>query len=111
MQVLKDNPYIDFLGTTRNNEYFRMVLWKRLHLLTKITPRFLLVKFIFVVPTVIFKSNIISEVGYFDENQRFAEEGDYFIRIANKYNCYLLNESLVITGSGKRSFWGFRLIG
>ena len=52
----------------------------------------------------IFKNKILSNIGFFDENQRFAEEGDYWIRICNKNNCYLLNESLVITGGGKPSF-------
>ena len=63
-----------------------------------------MVKFIFVIPTVIFRKKIISDVGYFDEAQKYAEEGNYFLRIAQKYNCFLLNESLVITGNGKPHF-------
>ena len=70
----------------------------------KISPKLLLVKFIFVVPTIIFKKEIISTIGYFDETQKYAEEGNYFIRIAQKFNCFLLNESLVITGGGKDHF-------
>jgi glycosyltransferase involved in cell wall biosynthesis len=104
MQIFTENPQIDFLGTTRNDEYFKKILWKEFHLLTKISAKFLMVKFIFVVPTVIFKSSIINDIGYFDDHQRYAEEGKYFIAIANKYNCYLLNESLVTTGSGKAHF-------
>ncbi|MNH90300.1 hypothetical protein D3C73_428360 [compost metagenome] len=64
----------------------------------------MLFKFVFVTPTVIFRREIIDRVGYFDESQRFAEEGNYFIRVANACNCYLLNESLVITGGGKHDF-------
>jgi hypothetical protein len=79
--------------------------------LTKITPRLLLYKFVFVVPTVIFKRSILDTVGYFDENQRYAEEGNYFIRISNRFNCYLLNESLVLTGGGKAHFGGSGLTG
>lgn len=111
LQILQDHPEIDFLGTTRNGEYFDKVLWKKFGLITKIGPKFLLVKFIFVVPTVIFKSKILDEIGYFDENQKYAEEGNYFIRISNKYNCYLLNESLVITGGGKAHFGASGLSG
>ena len=104
IQVLSENPTIDFLGTNRNGEYFDKILWKKLSVLTRISPKLLMVKFIFVVPTVIFRKKIISDVGYFDETQKYAEEGNYFIRIAQKYNCYLLNESLVITGDGKAHF-------
>ncbi|WP_407533726.1 glycosyltransferase family 2 protein [Elizabethkingia miricola] len=104
IDILAHNPQIDFLGTNRNGEYFHSVFWKKLEHLTKISPKLLLVKFLFVVPTIIFKKEIISNIGYFDESQKYAEEGNYFIRIAQKYNCYLLNESLVITGGGKAHF-------
>jgi hypothetical protein len=46
----------------------------------------------------------LQNIGFFNETQRYAEEGNYFIRISNKYNCYLLNESYVITGGGKNHF-------
>lgn len=103
-EVLKSHPQIDFLGTSRNNEHFKRILFKRIDWLTKISPRFLLYKFIFVVPTVIFKREILEKVGYFNEEQKYAEEGNYFIRICNSFNCYFLNESLVITGGWKPHF-------
>ena len=103
-KILEQNPNIDFLGCTRNGEIIKSILWKQLGYLTKITAKNLLVRFVFVVPTIIFKKSIIKQVGFFDENQKYAEEGNYFIRIANKYNCYLLNECLVITGNGKAHF-------
>ena len=105
-QILIDNPHIDFLGTNRNDEFFRRVWFKKFDLLTRIGPKFLLVKFIFVTPTVVFKREILAKIGYFDENQRYAEEGNYFIRICNQYNCFLLNESLAITG-GEKPHFGF----
>lgn len=104
IEVIKGNQDIDFLGTTRNDEKISRVLWKKFNLLTKIGPRLLLVKFVFVVPTVLFKKEIPERAGYFDEKQRYAEEGDFFIRICRQYNCFLLNESLVITGHGKAHF-------
>ena len=111
MQVLAENPGIDFLGTTRNGEHFSKILWKTFGHLTRIGPKFLLVKFIFVVPTIVFKSAILKDIGYFDESQKYAEEGNFFIRIAQKYNCSLLNESLVITGGGKEHFGASGLSG
>mgnify|MGYP003575662843 FL=1 len=104
IQVLKENPAIDFLGACRNGEIFTNILWKKLGDLNKISSRDLLLKFVFIVPTVIFKKEILSTVGYFDENLRFAEEGIFFIKIAQNYNCYLLNESLAFTGGGKPHF-------
>jgi len=104
LQVLFENPSIDFLGTNRNDEYFDKILLKKMNSLTRISPKLLMVKFIFVVPTVIFRKSIIFDIGFFDESQKYAEEGNYFIRIAQKYNCFLLNESLVITGGGKAHF-------
>jgi glycosyltransferase involved in cell wall biosynthesis len=104
IQVIKQNPGIDFLGTTRNDEKISRVLWKKFGPLTKIGPRLLLVKFVFVVPTVLFKKEILYAAGYFDEKQRYAEEGNFFMRICHQYNCFLLNESLVITGHGKAHF-------
>lgn len=103
-EIIDQNPFIDFLGTTRNGEFISRILWKKLNILTRITSKNLLIRFVFVVPTIIFRREIINEVGYFDESQKYAEEGNYFIRIANKKKCYLLNESLVITGNGKAHF-------
>ena len=103
-QILEENPHIDFLGTTRNDETIQSILWKKLGNLTKISAKNLLIRFVFVVPTIVFKREILHDVGYFDENQKYAEEGNYFIRIAHKRECYLLNESLVITGGGKAHF-------
>ena len=104
IQVLSENPNIDFLGTNRNRESFSAVLWNKLEHLTKISAKLLLFKNYFSPPTIIFKKQIFFELGGFDENQRYAEEGNYFIRIAQRYNCYLLDESLVITGGRKAHF-------
>lgn len=104
IQVISENPTIDFLGTNRNGEYFEKILWKKLGVLNRISPKLLMVKNFFSPTTVIFKRGIVFDVGYFDETQKYAEEGNYFIRIAQKYNCFLLNESLVITDGGKPHF-------
>lgn len=104
LEVIDKNPQIDFLGTTRNREICKRIGFRKLGLLNKISAKELLIKFVFVTPTIIFKRKLLNVVGYFDENQKFAEEGNYFIRIANEFNCYLLNESLVLTGAGKHHF-------
>lgn len=97
LNVFRDNPHIDLLGTARNNEKFRNFFFKRIENLTFISSRFLLYKNFFSTPTVIMKKSIVDNVGYFDERQKYAEEGDYWIRICKDNRCYLLNESLVMT--------------
>jgi glycosyltransferase involved in cell wall biosynthesis len=101
MQVLQENPHIDFLGTTRNNEILEKIFFKKVFFLQKITPILLLLKYIYATPTVIFKRGIIKNIGFFDETQSHLEDNKFFISVCMKYNCYLLNESLVITGGGK----------
>jgi glycosyltransferase involved in cell wall biosynthesis len=54
--------------------------------------------------TVIFKKEVFNTVGFFDESQNYAEEGNYFMRIAKIYKCVLINEQLIYYGQGKGGF-------
>ncbi|OTG66883.1 benzoate transporter [Acinetobacter sp. ANC 4470] len=102
--VFEKNPDIDVLATNRNNEYFETFLGHKFTNVTKISSRLLLLKNFLSPPTVMMRNSVVSEVGFFDEGQKYAEEGNYWIRVCDKSNCYLLNESLVVTGGGKPSF-------
>lgn len=64
----------------------------------------LIFKNYFQPSTVIFKKNVYEKIGFFDENQNYAEEGNYFIRIAKHFKCVLLNEQLILYGQGKEGF-------
>jgi glycosyltransferase involved in cell wall biosynthesis len=64
----------------------------------------LIFKNFFQPSTVIFKKDIIDKVGFFDESQKYAEEGNYFMRIAKEFKCVLLNEQLVNYSQGKIGF-------
>lgn len=97
LQTFESNPNIDLLGTARNNELFQSKFIVKLNKLSKISSKTLLYKNFFSTPSIMMKKSVVDEVGYFDENQRYAEEGDYWIRICNKHECYLLNESLMFT--------------
>ena len=55
-------------------------------------------------PTAIFRRKVLENTGYFDENQRFAEDANYWLRISENNKMFVLGKSLVITGSGKKSF-------
>jgi len=104
LAILETHPHIDFLGTTRNDERWRRWLFKSFKELTPISAHLLLYKTFFVTPTVIFKRTVLDKTGYFNEQQRYAEEGNYWIRICQQNHCVLLNESWVITGNRKPNF-------
>ncbi|MFH3579631.1 glycosyltransferase family 2 protein, partial [Acinetobacter baumannii] len=69
--------------------------------LLKIGINNLIFKNYFQPSTVIMKKKVFKEIGYFDENQKYAEEGNYFIRIANKFNCFFCNMKVINYGDGK----------
>ena len=104
MMFFRDNEDIDLLATNRNNEIVDSFMGIKFSTLTKISSKLLLFKNFLSPPTVVMKKSIVNEIGYFDENQRYAEEGDFWIRVCKDNNCYLLNESLAITGDGKPYF-------
>lgn len=104
LEVLLAHPHIDFLGANRNDEHWERWIFKKFGHLTPISARLLLYKTFFVTPTVIFKRSILTQCGYFEESQRHAEEGNYWIRVCYAHHCVLLNESLVVTGDGKPNF-------
>jgi glycosyltransferase involved in cell wall biosynthesis len=104
LEIFSKYPNIDFLGTNRNNEFLSRFLFKKFSLVTLISARELLLKWFFVTPTIMFKRKVFDSIGGFDENQRYAEEGNYWLRVCNENCCALLNESLVTTGDGKPHF-------
>lgn len=104
MKVLTENPEIDFLAALRNNENIGFPYQYDHQNLTEITLRKFLIRNIGQTSTVIFKKNVLENIGYFNEHQRFAEDANYWLRISEKNKMFVLGESLVITGSGKKSF-------
>lgn len=58
----------------------------------------------FQTSTVIVRRQVVEAVGPFPVDQRHAEEGDFFNRIAAHYKCILLPEVLVDYGGGKQGF-------
>lgn len=58
----------------------------------------------FQTSTVIVRRDVVESIGSFPKNQRYAEEGDFFNRIAAHYKCVLIPEVLVNYGRGKQGF-------
>ncbi len=95
---------IDFLATLRNDECLGFPYQTRNRELVEITFRKLLLKIAGQTSTAIIKRKVLENTGFFDENQRYSEDANYWFRISERNKMYLLNENLVETGGGKRSF-------
>lgn len=100
INIFDNNNDVDFLGTSFAG--FR-VRGKKGQL-SKIPFRNLLFRNYFQPSTILMKSNIIHEIGYFEEKQRYAEEGNYFLRVSRRFNCYFYNKDLIYFGNGKSGF-------
>lgn len=72
--------------------------------LERISLRRLLFKNYFQPSCVMIRREVLDTVGFFPEGRRYAEEGDFFMRIAAEHPCFLDNKVLVEYGSGKRGF-------
>lgn len=103
MQIINENSEIDFLGCGYDNVELK-ILFKRIDCLYKATLKDLCIKTFPVTPSVIFRRKIFNEIGGFDPMYKYAEDGNYFMKICQKYNYYYLPESLVSIGHGKNPF-------
>ncbi|UFK98148.1 glycosyltransferase family 2 protein [Kaistella faecalis] len=72
--------------------------------LVEITLKKLLIKITGQTSTAIFKRKVLENTGQFDENQRYSEDANFWMRISANNRMYLLPEKLVIAGDGKKSF-------
>lgn len=94
---------IDFLATRRNSQ--RILLPYRVdNHLAEITFRKLLLRNEAQPSTVMFKRKILDNTGYFNDDQRYAEDLNYWMRITANNTMYILDESLLVAGGGKRTF-------
>ena len=101
IQIINQNLSIDFLGASFEGFGLKN---KKEGELVRIEFKNLLFKNYFQPSTIIFKKNVFDKIGFFDENQKYAEEGNYFMRVAKEFNCYFLNKNLIIFGDGKSGF-------
>lgn len=97
------NTDIKFIGTNRNNEVYPF-FGKSKKRLYSVSSKEILFKWWPSTPTVMFHKSLFFEVGGYDEKLVGAEDSDFWLRCANKTRIYVLNEFLVYTGGGKRSF-------
>lgn len=104
LAILEENNDIDLLGTNRDGEILKDFFGFKINKITKISPRILLYKNFFMTSSLLFKREIVDEIGYFNEQMNHSEDWEYVVRITDKFNCYLLNESLIESVTGKQRF-------
>lgn len=103
LNILEARPDIDFIGSLRNEEKITLPYIIK-DGLVEITLRKLLFKITAQTSTALFKRSILSDVGYYNENMKYSEDANFWMKISKKKRMYLIPESLVVTGKGKPHF-------
>jgi glycosyltransferase involved in cell wall biosynthesis len=93
----------DFLATARNNIAI-LPPYQVKNNTAEITFKKLLIRNEAQPSTVIFKKKVLENTGYFDDDQRYAEDVNYWMKISFRNKMYIINENLVMAGRGKRTF-------
>lgn len=104
IDILEKDKEIILLATNLNGQKFKRFFFKKFSYLTTIKTIDLAFKNFFQPSTVIFRKNILENIGYFPEDQRYAEEGNFFMKATNFGKCVLINESYLNFGDGKSGF-------
>lgn len=86
----------DFVCALRNNDLITFP-YKIENNIAKISLRKLLFKVVGQTSTALFKKEILDDIGLFDENQKYSEDANLWMRISLKYKMIIINEKLVIT--------------
>lgn len=103
LKTIQKHPEIDFLGGDIDNKGLK-ILWKRIKGLYKADVKDVCLKMFPQTSVAIFKKSIFEKIGGYDENQSYAEDGNYFLKICTHYNYYHLPVQMVCYGGGKPGF-------
>lgn len=101
--ILQKNDQIDFLGGNWRPGKFR-ILTRQITGLYKAKVMDICLKNFPQPSTAIFKKEIFKKIGGFDESQKYAEDGNYFLKICANYNFYFDPIQIIEYGSGKKGF-------
>lgn len=104
LSLLKEHPEIDYLGGGADDSGQLRILFKKVTGLYKASMEDILIKFIPFCPTIIFKRELLDTVGYYNENYRYVEDGDFSYRIIRVAGYYYHPRKVCELGHGKRSF-------
>lgn len=102
-ELIEKYPEIKFIGCNRNKE--------NVHIGTKVDDNLyklsfkqLLMKMWPHTSTALINKEVFHEVGFFNEQMRYAEDGELWSRIALKYPLYYISLSYEIAGGNKLPF-------
>lgn len=98
------NKTIKFIGTSRNNDLYPY-FGKSKNKLYTLTTKEVIAKWYPHTTTALISKKVLIKSGIYNEERTHAEDGDLWLRILMYCDfLYVLNEVLVDTGGGKRSF-------
>lgn len=95
---------LDFLAAKRTNQQILYPYKTAANNMAEITFGKLLIRNEIHPSTVIISREVCEKTGFFDENQRYAEDVNYWMRISKHCRMFILDEPLVLAGGGKRTF-------
>ena len=101
---------VDLIGGNHTSEVLSIV-GKKITEPHKASVKELCLKMFPQTSTILMNKSIYDAIGGFDEKQKYAEDGNYFLKIAHDYNYYYLPDQLVIYDGDKRGFGGKGLSG
>lgn len=101
--VFFKKPNVDFITALRNNDKITFPYSITDDNYAIVTLKKLLFKVVGHTSTAVFKRSVLDEIGYFDENQKYSEDANFWMKVSVKFNIIILNQVLVITGGGKPS--------
>ena len=103
IEVIEKNPQVKFLGTNVNDEVYPFFGKAKLDLFT-LNAMQIILKWYPSTPTILAKKSLFIKAGLFDESRRQGEDCDLWLRCLLFEPVYILNETLVHIGHGKKSF-------
>src|SRR5690606_11174352 len=90
------NQDVNFVCALRNNDKITFP-YKIVNNFSVITLKKLLFKVVGQTSTALFKKEVLQNPGFFDENQKYSEDANFWMRIAINNKMIILNEKLVTT--------------
>ncbi len=98
------SEHLDLIAARRTGQRLLFPYKCQVNKLAKITFRKLLFRNEAQPSTVIFRRTLIQKTGIFNQDQRHAEDLNLWLRMSLKGKMAILDEELILAGSGKRSF-------
>lgn len=94
--TMSANEHIDLLGCNADGNILNRYLGLKADRIILLSPFKYTIKTLLITSTVFFKKSIYDTIGGFDINMKYSEDMNYWLRIMERFNCYFLNESLVV---------------